>query len=197
MLQLHYRLWLFTSAAWWKIPIIRFISGPMWSRKKVKKGLKYYDVKQLYFQSEFENLASLSPQKSTIVYTLSKSWMILDPNKAQKSLHVFPFCFPPKNKNFAKILQFCFFHAGHCVIITVPWFFMKDPRSLSRRNILMRTVSISNNCFLSCDCFCVVRIIFTVTFHALLSFVIFRAIRGAQYTQHCLCVLTMRQRPRL
>ena len=90
MLQLHYRLWLFTSAAWWKTPIIRFISGPMWSRKKVKKGLKYYDVKQLYFQSEFENLASLSPQKSTIVYTLSKSWMILDPNKARKSLHVFP-----------------------------------------------------------------------------------------------------------
>ena len=53
----------------------------------------------------------------------------------------------------------------------------------------MRTVSINKNCFLSCDCFCVVRIIFTVTFHALLSFVIFRAIRGVKCSQDCLCVL--------
>lgn len=163
VLQLHYCLWLFTSAAWWKTPVIRFISGPMWSRKKVKKGLKYYDVKQLYFQSEFENLASLSPQKSTIVYTLSKSWLILDPNKTQQSLRAFPFCFPPKDKNFAEN-SIGFSHTGHGVIITVPWFFfLKGSRSLSRRNILMRTVSINKNCFLSCDCFCVMRIILTVT----------------------------------
>jgi len=79
----------------------------MWSHKKVKKGLKYYDVKQLYFQSEFENLASLSAQKSTMVYTLSKSRLILDSNKAQKRLHSFPFCFPPKDKNSAKLWLFC------------------------------------------------------------------------------------------
>ena len=114
VLQLHYCLWLFTSAAWWKTPVIRFISGPMWSRKKVKKGLKYYDVKQLYFQSEFENLASLSPQKSTIVYTFSKSWLILDPNKTQQSLRAFPFCFPPKDKKFCWKLYRFFAYRSRC-----------------------------------------------------------------------------------
>lgn len=90
MLQLHYHIWLFASAAWWKTLIIRFISDPMRSRKKVEKAPKYYDVKQIYFQNEFENLASLSPQKSTIVYThfQNHDW-ILDPNKTQKSLFFF------------------------------------------------------------------------------------------------------------
>ena len=163
MLQLHYCLWLFTSAAWWKTPVIRFISGPMWSRKKVKKGLKYYDVKQLYFQSEFENLASLSPQKSTIVYTFSKSWLILDPNKTQQSLRAFPFCFPPKDKKFCWKLYRFFAYRSQCNYYCPLIFFLKGSRSLSRRNILMRTVSINKNCFLSCDCFCVMRIILTVT----------------------------------
>jgi len=76
----------------------------MRSRKKVEKGPKYYDVKQIYFQNEFENLASLSSQKSTIVYThfQNHDW-ILDPNKTQKSLHVFLF---RVFKNFRKALAF-------------------------------------------------------------------------------------------
>lgn len=52
----------FSQSAAEEEPIMRLISSSVWSFTKLSEALKYYDVKQLYFQNEFENLESLSPQ---------------------------------------------------------------------------------------------------------------------------------------
>lgn len=60
---------------------MRLIRVPVWIFTKLRKGIKYYDVK-FYSKTEFENLENLSPQNEVMLYSLSESQL-----KTYKHIH--------------------------------------------------------------------------------------------------------------